>query len=308
MRDRLYRPLADSTDADACGTCHDGAGARPERVKSAAEGAPACTTCHTQPEGVQACGTCHGDGAARAYPPRDACLFPNAKPDSAHRTHIDHGLSCPSCHAVGAHMDGKVDVACTGTCHAHGGARPTPVWNQGPMTCNDCHSSPPKDHYAGDCKTCHKVDASVHVNGKIDLGDGSGRCGACHGQGDDPRPTTGAHQKHLFDCVTCHEGPGPKHPLGTGVKMRLGGAAARGGRRPVFDAATKRCSGTYCHEGNGGAQTAPAWTDGPTTCNSCHSSPPPLPNHPQTNDCASCHPVPGSGKTHIDGAIELRQP
>ena len=305
LRERRYRPLADANDADACGTCHDGAGARLERVTSAAPNAPACTSCHTQPEGVQACGTCHGDGAARAYPPRDPCLFPAAKADRAHATHVDRGLTCASCHAVGAHMDGKVDVACTGTCHARGGARPAPVWNDGPMTCNDCHLAPPKDHYVGPCVSCHRVDARIHVNGKVDLGDGSGRCGACHGQGDDPRPTTGAHAKHGFPCETCHEDIGSKHPLGGGAKVRLGGLAIRGGRRATYDATAGSCAGTYCHEGIGGAQTKPAWGDGPTTCNSCHASPPPAP-HPAATDCASCHPVGGS--THVDGIIELGRP
>jgi predicted CxxxxCH...CXXCH cytochrome family protein len=227
-------------------------------------------------------------------------MFPATKPDHAHAAHVERGLGCPTCHAAGAHMDGKVDVACTGApCHAHGGAKPSPAWSDGPLGCNDCHSSPPANHYEGACSSCHRVDERVHVNGKIDLGDGSGRCGACHGTGDDPRPRTGAHGKHLFACETCHEAPGEKHPIGGGARMELGGLAARGGRRPTFDAATATCAGTYCHE------NPIRWTDGPTTCASCHGAPPPPPHAPRA-DCASCHPVGGS--EHVDGVIELRQP
>ena len=304
LRAALYRPLIDPNDADTCGTCHDAAGARPEAVRSPAPGAPACTTCHTAENGVQACGTCHGDGAARAYPPRDRCLFPDAKDDRAHATHIERGLTCAACHAAGAHQDGKVDVACTGSaCHARGGAKPAPAWSDGPLGCNDCHRSPPEEHYQGACVSCHRVDARVHVNGKIDLGDGSGKCGACHGNGDDPRPPTGAHARHLFACETCHELPAGKHPLGGEVRMKLGALAARGGRRPAYDRATKTCAGTYCHEGSGATTPAPAWTGGPTTCTSCHGAPPPPPHPPQT-DCASCHPI--GGATHVDGALEFR--
>jgi predicted CxxxxCH...CXXCH cytochrome family protein len=283
LRSTLYRPLIDPNDADACASCHS------------SDAAPACTTCHTN--GVDACGTCHGDGD-RAYPPRDRCLFPAENDDRAHATHVGKGISCAACHAIGAHRDGKVDVACTGgPCHAHGGDNPSPAWSDGPLGCNDCHRSPPANHYEGACISCHRVDSSVHVNGKIDLGDGSGKCGACHGNGDDPRPSTGAHVKHPFACETCHSMPAGKHPLGGGARIQLGEMAARGGRRPTYEAATMTCAGTYCH-----ASSTPTWTGPATTCASCHGAPPPPP-HTTDTTCTNCHPF--SDATHVDGVLEV---
>lgn len=345
LREQGYRPMT-ATNADACGACHDGAPTRPAWIEKGAPFAPACTSCHAEPAGALACGTCHGSGE-RPYPPRDRCFFPGAPDDRAHAAHAGpsgsrlDGLPCSTCHPTpaagrldGVHANGWVDVwfdfalagrearfdanerRCTGTCHARGGARPAPAWNEAPMTCNDCHQSPPREHYGGTCTSCHReADAtgtkltkpSLHANGKIDLGDGSGRCGSCHGQGDDPWPSTGAHQAHAkpssaraVSCETCHAAPGARHPEGKGAAtVQLGGLAVRGGRRAVFDPATKTCAETYCHEGSGGAAPAPRWTDSSSLgCSSCHAMPPPGPHVPSTT-CggAACH----EGRTTSDG-------
>ncbi|HKU38091.1 MAG TPA: CxxxxCH/CxxCH domain-containing protein [Polyangiales bacterium] len=236
-----FAPLTAREHAGACGRCHAGAPVTPQGVKYPAPGAPACTQCHTQPEGVLACGTCHGDGAQRAYPPRDACLFGPTQAD-AHRVHLEstrltaQPLSCTNCHPAadaslgGSHGDGKIDVAfdatlagpaasydpqtgaCSVACHNRGGARPTPAFHEsGPLGCNDCHRTPPDSHYAGPCNGCHReLDAAgsklqsvaLHLNGRVDLGAGGGGCGDCHGSGDDPMPRTPSHERHRATLLT----------------------------------------------------------------------------------------------------------
>ena len=81
------------------------------------------------------------------------------------------------------------------------------TWTQAPapVGCNDCHLSPPANHYTGACTGCHAeanatgtalTPGPLHVNGKVDLGNGSGQCGACHGSGNSPWPTTQVHAAH----------------------------------------------------------------------------------------------------------------
>jgi predicted CxxxxCH...CXXCH cytochrome family protein len=153
------------------------------------------------------------------------------------------------------------------------------------------------------------------VNGKVDLGDGSGTCGACHGKGADPWPATGAHAAHAAPmnaapvaCTTCHAvpGPGDRHPLGKdAATVTLAGLAAQSARRPSYDATTKTCSGTYCHEGRGGSAPAPRWTDGAVGCASCHAAPPPPP-HVQSTTCSgtTCHAAETTGPRHVNGLID----
>ena len=236
-----FAPLRDPKDARACGRCHEGAPVRPRGVRVPAEGAPACTSCHTAPEGVLACGTCHGDGATRAEPPRDACLFATTGRD-AHRAHLESTrlravpLECSNCHPAadatlsGTHANGRVNVAldpevagedarffeadgaCAVSCHDLGGARARPTFDQaGPLACGDCHRSPPEGHYAGDCDDCHldsNRDGSalrsttLHMNGRIDVANGDADCSGCHGQGGDPMPRTQGHLLHRDTTLT----------------------------------------------------------------------------------------------------------
>ncbi len=373
LRAMRWRPMLDPKDPDACGKCHDGAPTRPAGAQGFAPGATPCTTCHTDPGGALACSTCHGS-PGKASPPRDKCFFPDDPPDVIHPAHTGPspsnagGLPCSTCHPQpaqgqfdGTHGDGHVEVwfdyavagnqahfdettkQCTGTCHDKGGARPGPSWTETtPMTCNDCHTSPPANHYAGACTSCHKeanatgtalVDPHLHVNGKVDLGDGSGKCGACHGAGDRPWPSTGAHLAHLLpkfaapvSCDTCHPvpGAGDKHPLGLGAPIvRLVGLATAGARHPTYDPQTKTCADTYCHAGPGASVPAPKWTDGPKaiTCGGCHAIPPSAPHSTGTNcSTTTCHqgsttliasgPVltPAGAKVHVNGVIDRQVP
>lgn len=330
--------------ATPCTTCHTEAG-----------GAFACSTCHGAPGRAAPPRDRCFDAPGTPAPSADA----HAAHVNATATHAQP-FACASCHPVpsandvvsGAHIDGYVEVffdhavaggaasydsatkTCTGTCHGRGGKRPSPAWTDGPMGCSDCHSSPPANHYAGACTSCHRepnaegtalTAAVLHLNGAVDRGDGSGTCGACHGQGTDPWPTTNAHRGHkapanaaAVPCETCHVVPTPntRHPIGGGAKVTLGGLALKGGARGAFDPSDKSCGKTYCHDGRGGAVTAPKWTDGPTAaaCGSCHSIPPPAP-HTQSTSCAGssiCHAAsvdannaftPAGKNTHVDGQV-----
>lgn len=344
LRARRYRPMLDANDEDACGKCHDGVVAKPSGFAFAAPGATSCTTCHADAGGTLACTTCHG-----TWTPRDPCFHPEYAGDRAHPAHTrasasrTEGLACATCHPqpvlgdvaspTGTHANGWVEVwfdyalagreakfdatskQCSGTCHARGGNREAPAWPEAvgrALDCNDCHRSPPLDHYAGECSSCHRA-PERHVNGRVDLGDGSGKCGACHGDGDSPWPKTGAHLAHrapamskAVSCETCHDvpQPGDRHPLGRGrAEVRLLGQATAGGRRATFDPATRRCADTNCHGGPGAEVPAPRWNDGPSAsaCGSCHATPPPDP-HPQSATCETCHGT-MTAATHVDGIV-----
>jgi len=361
LRARQWKPMLDASDRDACGVCHEGAPARPSKVSEPAPGATACTNCHSAENGPLSCSTCHGGIGGSAYPPRDSCFFPSKGPDS-HAAHVQpsaakqSGLDCASCHPTpttgapsGTHGDGHVEVwlgsgsfdatsrACATRCHSGpGAARPAPTWGEATkMVCTDCHGTPPPAHAKGACSNCHReanaagtalLATNLHLNLQVNPGDGSGRCGSCHGNGDDPWPSTGAHAKHKTPgsaapvaCSTCHDvpQPGDRHPRGDGAAIvRLSGLATKGGRAPTWDAATKTCTNTYCHYGPGATLPAPTWTSGPSasTCGACHAAPPPPP-HTTSSSCGlvGCHNgavsggalTPGGSAVHVDGRIQL---
>jgi hypothetical protein len=263
LRERRFAPMLDKDDPAACGRCHDGTLSRPDTVTFAAPNATPCTTCHAEPRGILACSTCH------AETPRAGAHAAHVNPSASHAT----GLACSTCHPTvsaddpkvigGLHGDGVVEIqfdpavvpneasfdprtgACAVACHDRKGKRPRLAWtDRGPLGCNDCHSSPPAAHFPGPCTSCHReanangtalTNASLHINGRTDLGDGSGKCGACHGQGDSPWPTTGAHAAHRnpklagdIACDSCHTVPAaidaPGHLDGR-VTVSFGGAA-----------------------------------------------------------------------------------
>lgn len=367
-----FAPLRDPEHPSACGRCHDGAPVRPEGVTRPAAGAPACTTCHGEPEGVLACGTCHGDGAARAFPPRDRCAFGGA-PHDAHAAHVlpsalrAEPLACSTCHPAadaslrGTHGNGVVEVvldraitgpganfnprdgSCTVACHSRGGEHERPRFDQaGPLGCGGCHGAPPADHFAGACDDCHRttnargdaiVDVSLHMNGRIDLGDGSDDCSSCHGEAGDPMPRTPAHVLHRepaftmpIPCGECHVVPREVTSDGhldrgarTPPDVRFGALASARGQQPEHRDGT--CTEIACH-GAGlpdGFERALRWTDPPTgACGGCHALPP-APPHPQSAACAStqCHgaevtasdppaiTAPGR-ELHINGSPDVR--
>lgn len=335
--------------ATRCTTCH-----------AEAEGVNACTTCHGAPGRPfpprDACffpdvkkDDAHAAHAAKSRSRADAidCSSCHPRPalgafDGAHADGYVEVWFDPRTAGRTAHFDANPDARrCTGTCHDRGGTRPAPSWTsaEGPLDCQSCHSSPPPAHFEGPCSSCHReANATgtalsaprLHVNGKVDLGDGSGRCGACHGTGDSPWPTTGAHAAHASPagaapvaCETCHVVPSASdaHPLRAGAPaVRLAGLATKNGSPATYDAATQTCAATYCHGGAGAAAKDPRWTDGPSarTCGSCHATPPPPP-HTSSTACgsSSCHEgitsaslaISAAGRAvHVNGRIDRHLP
>jgi predicted CxxxxCH...CXXCH cytochrome family protein len=369
LRAIRWSSMLDPGDPDACGRCHDGAPVRPNGVTMAAPGAPSCTSCHDQPGGVLACSTCHGDGATDYPPrdpcffPGDVAgahaVHVESSPIRA------AGLPCSTCHPVpgnpvigGLHGDGIVEVtfdptlvpgapsydrstgACAVYCHEQGGAKPLVTWTEAPspVGCGDCHGSPPSGHYLGPCTGCHaEANATgtslspgpLHLNGKVDLGNGSGQCGACHGTGESPWPTTAAHPAHqtptltaALACANCHVVPteilDPVHLDGT-VHVVFSGLATARGAAPAWDGT--QCTNVACHGANLADPAAvPAWDDtsgAQAKCGACHGIPPS--QHTASASCnrSDCHGgevtldsngaplISESGKTlHIDGIIE----
>ncbi len=369
LRAARWAPMLDPSDPEACGRCHEGAPSRPSGITHAAPGAPACTSCHDEPGGALACGTCHGRRENPA-PPRDLCFFPDdAKHAGAHAAHTDPGrrsvFACSTCHPApgaavvsGLHANGAVEVvfdtkrvvpeasydttssACAVACHDRGGARPRPRWSEtGPMACGDCHGSPPRDHFPGPCTTCHReanaqgtalAAGALHMNGRVDLGDGSGRCGACHGSGDDPWPKTAAHAAHrdptLTDpvaCSDCHVVPtsldSPGHMNGV-VEVRFSGRAVARGAAPSWDG--QACANVACHGAKmpDAPAVVPAWRDtsgAARACGACHGIPPSQHTASTSCDRAGCHGaevtrdasgvlgISSSGRTlHVNGVFD----
>lgn len=278
------------------------------------------------------------------------------------------GLACTTCHATpsaelasailsGAHANGAVEVvfdpkavtegsfdpttgSCTVSCHNRGGTRPKVAWrDKGPLDCNSCHTAPPKPHYTGQaCSFCHHeanangtalTGGPLHVNGRVDLGDGSGKCGACHGKGDDPWPSVAAHPAHQspklttpLACTSCHTVPAaihdPGHMNGT-VDVVFSGRALDRGAVPSWNGTS--CSQVACHGAGLAAPppVTPVWTDPKGgACGACHGIPPTSIHTPNKGcDRVECHgaeigrdsfnepAISATGKAlHIDGVIQ----
>ena len=334
--------------ATACTTCHSEPG-----------GPLACSTCHGS-------GTRIYPPRNLCFFPGDA---PTAGAHAAHvepSTASASGIPCSTCHPVpsanaatemtGLHGNGQVDVifdsaqigpeasydsvtgGCAVTCHDLGGESPRPTWSETiAVTCNSCHLSPPLGHYAGSCTNCHAdanatgtaLTGSLHMNGAVALGDGSGLCGACHGTGASPWPTTAAHPGHQnptitepIACASCHPVPSsitnPTHLDGI-VQVTFTGLALARGAAPVWNGTS--CTNVACHGANlADPAGVPVWTDpsgDAAECGACHGVPPS--QHTTSTSCnlSVCHgaeiavsaqgvpSISTSGLTlHIDGIIE----
>ncbi len=355
LRARRYAPMLDGNAPDACGRCHDGVVEKPPGVRTAAPGAKDCRSCHDGADGVLACPTCHTVERSGAH--------------AMHVSPSGAALACGSCHpapapgagrsiVAGAHANGVVEIAfdgarvgreasyerdaktCAVSCHNRGGARARPRWSDsGPMRCGDCHGAPPAAHPPGPCSSCHReADGSgaalsrgpLHMNGRVDLGDGTGACGACHGAGEDAWPSTGAHRAHAtpalttpIACATCHAVPSslhaPGHLDGT-AGVTLSGRALDRGARASYAAGT--CAEVACHGARLGEPPAilPRWTDGSgaaRACTACHGAPPSSQHTVSTScDRAECHggevsrtsaglAITAAGRAlHVDGIVQ----
>lgn len=119
------------------------------------------------------------------------------------------------------------------------------------------------------------------------------------GNRDTRYPGVGAHALHLYAssthgavaCSECHRVPETTDSAGHAdserpAELEFGALASTAGATPQYDAATRRCSDSYCH-GAG----SPVWTRARAAgevCGSCHGVPPPAP-HPQAGRCSACH-------------------
>ncbi len=342
---------APAAGATACTTCHD-----------APAGVLDCATCHGEGRRPWPGPTCLAPPDAR---PTDA----HARHVVAGATLLSP-LSCTACHPArdtnlssGSHGDGVVDVrfdpalagpsaryeastgACSVGCHAATPSSPAPRWRQ-PQTatpCAGCHETPPRNHWPGPCTTCHvEPNATgtaltanrLHLNGRVDVGDGSGTCSACHGRDGDPWPLDATHRAHRdttlttpVACSECHEvpatvtAPGHLDDRGAG-DLRFGARALARGSRATFEAGT--CASVACHgEGLiGRSSTRVAWraTSSPG-CDGCHGTPPPRP-HTASASCENviCHGaevervgdalrlLPSGRAAHIDGVTNAGVP
>ncbi len=169
------------------------------------------------------------------------------------------------------------------------------------------------------------------------LGDGFGsldaqaQCLECHSENGPLLPSSpdagpsdvsvetghAAHRNLGMGCEICHIVPveigESTHIDPAPAEVVFSGKALSGGARPVWNAMTRRCEGTYCHGGvsEGGTSSAPSFADGPgatATCESCHGNPPNTGAHARHMKkgvlCIECHRVPvfASDFGHVDGA------
>lgn len=310
--------------ATACTSCHSQPG-----------GVLACSTCHGD-------GTRDFPPRDLCFFPGDAkTAGAHAAHVESSKDRLG-GYPCSTCHPVpsatppasvisGLHGNGSVNVifdqtliqgeasfdaatnVCTVACHDVGGHRPRPDWlDLTPVGCNDCHLSPPAGHFSGPCTECHsEVNATgtalsggpLHLDGRVELGNGSGLCGACHGSGASPWPSTFAHPAHQNPTITtpvacsdCHIVPAtvlsPGHLDGV-VHVDFSGRATERGAMPVWNGTS--CTNTACHGANLPAAPAvtPVWTDpsgAAAACGACHGIPPTA-EHTTATDCSQsyCH-------------------
>jgi predicted CxxxxCH...CXXCH cytochrome family protein len=333
--------------APSCTSCHTEPG-----------GVLACSTCHGS-------GSRSYPPRDLCFFPQDAKV---AGAHAAHVESSEArtgGFGCATCHPTpgkdvisGLHGDGIVEVIfdkktvgpegsfdsatgeCSVTCHDSGGLRPRPTWSDTtPMGCNDCHLSPPAGHFSGSCTNCHAeanangttlTGGPLHLDGRVELGNGNGTCGACHGTGSSPWPSTAAHPSHEkptitepIACTRCHVVPAslysPGHLDGV-VSVQFAGLAVARGSIPTWNGSS--CNGVACHGANlpDDPTVAPVWTDTSgiaAKCGACHGLPPS--DHSPATDCgrSDCHggevvtsaqgipSITTAGLAlHIDGIIE----
>ncbi len=142
----------------------------------------------------------------------------------------------------------------------------------------------------------------------------------------DPQdPGVSAHLAHAGtparDALACAECHSPDAAAcAQGVSVGFGPLARAGGATPVWDAATRTCSGVYCHGATTAAPPGPvawAWVDPSpqppeVACATCHGYPPASP-HTADTACHTCHPatvaadgsIDLAGGRHLDGHLDV---
>ena len=344
-----------------------------------------CTQCHTKAGGPTSCDTCHGQPPATGAHAAHAlgalgkkldCSACHVKPahfdDPGHLTDANGKAKDSAVITFGAQAalpgPGRAGApsyngATCSNVQCHGGAMQDakatstqPSWT-GAAACGSCHGLPPQSHDASstNCSACHHlvtppggkpINAALHVDGVVEVGDGTGTCSACHGTAASPAPPrdlsgstsptsrgVGAHQAHLFGkqdisapiaCSACHAVPTDVHSPGhidhaLPATVTFSGLAVADGATPVYDASKLSCSTSYCH--GGGSKLAddtkfklrtPVWTLGSSQafCGSCHGLPPGDAEHAGITypDCARCHAstVTPNGAIIVAGPVGAR--
>ena len=322
---------------NTCATCHARLpAAHRAHTQGTTQGRSfACSECHPQPRsGLELGHSAELDGSARTAPVRiEFGVLANMTPAhgvrSAPASFDEASRQCSNVYCHGAVLGDATSL------------NVTPAWSGSAdeATCGTCHGVPPGKHdpKLTRCVLCHNrtvtdsrkiVLGGLHVNGKSELGDGSGTCSACHGyvgsnpfqdllgQTDSSGFGVGAHRAHVnathklsapIPCVECHGNvaittDGSRHAVtGLGVNLYPAGSGAKlsklEGAQPVWDRVSGRCSATYCH-GSGsklltdlssGVNRTPAWTaSSQASCGSCHGIPPKDANHTATMRLADC--------------------
>lgn len=295
-----------------------------------------CTACHVVPTEVVTPGHLDSDLPAEVFPsdPRFSSL---ATTDGASPAWDRAAERCSGvyCHGGGSRLAADTSA----------GLNRTPQWTSpgtGEAACGACHGLPPQNGVhpspfaVTECVRCHPgtvdplgaivitgspgAETSLHINGTVDLGDGTGACNTCHGGADGPAPPpdlsgstspaslgVGSHSSHVrrgrlrgpVACDACHVMPtevrSPGH-LDSDLPAEvfppgLGSLASADGAAPIWARATMRCTGVYCH-GNGigladdtspGLYRTPDWTSpggSEAACGNCHGLPPQNGVHP----------------------------
>jgi predicted CxxxxCH...CXXCH cytochrome family protein len=312
----------------ACDTCHAQPPATGAHVAHVAQGLT-CSECHQVPATWDAPGHILDENRQPIPPPARVVLGPLANRDVT-----------PPRRTAPASWDH--DSGQCSNVYCHGGvlgdpaaAHPQPAWTGGAAqgACGACHGTPPANHALSECAICHPNSGAGtprHIDGVIDVGDGSGTCTGCHGDAQSPAPprglhgellqsdlAVGAHRAHLvagrlrgpIACSECHVVPenvtDPGHidsPLP--AELTFGTLARNDGAVPVWDRSTATCSHVYCHGGgthlgsepSTGKLAAQTWTANSAStiyCGACHGLPPSDTYHAPTlklTDCATCHP------------------
>ncbi len=326
-----------SQGVNTCSTCHARLpAAHRAHTQGTTQGRSfACSECHPQPRsGLEPGHSAALDGSARTAPVRIefgvlANMTPAKGVRSAPASFDAANQQCTNVYCHGASLSDAASLLVT------------PSWSgsAAEATCGTCHGVPPASHdpKLTRCVICHNrtvtdagriVLGGLHVNGKSELGDGSGTCSACHGyvgsnpfqdllgQTDSTKLGVGAHRAHVnakhklsapIPCAECHASvaitpDGSRHTVsGLGVNLYPAGSGAKlsnlDGAQPVWDRASGRCSATYCHGGgsklltdlSSGVNRTPTWTaSSQASCGACHGIPPKDANHTATMRLIDC--------------------
>lgn len=244
-------------------------------------------------------------------------------------------------------------LTCTGTyCHGatlkadrkNSTSNRTPKWTTvdgSQKVCGtSCHTLPPGGGHTQStaCETCHSMvvssfapgnpptvvwkDASLHIDGKVDVNWGALSCTSCHGDTNTKNPApplgtngetstsqaaVGAHTEHLASsawhrvgqCTDCHTVPGSMNHSNGVTDLTWGAVSKAHGAQPAYASTT--CTGVYCHGTtlmgpiqNGTVSRSPVWNvvnGSYDSCgDTCHTNPPGG-THPVATmtNCPTCH-------------------